>query len=67
MKNHSRWDKAMHKFIGVEPTSKTWLIWTICALKAGFVPLSIIIGVHFINSVTVEPSIPVLQIVAGVV
>ena len=57
----------MHKFIGVEPTSKTWLIWTIFALKAGFVPVSIVIGFIFINSVTAEPNIPVLQIVAGVV
>jgi hypothetical protein len=65
--NHSRWEKAMHKFIGVEPTSKTWVIWTIFALKAGFVPVSIIIGFIFINSVTAEPNIPILQIVAGVV
>ena len=38
----------------------------ISLLKAGFVPVSIIIGFLFINSVTVEPSIPVLQIVLTV-
>ena len=62
----SKWDKAMHKFIGVEPTSKTWLIWLIFGVKIGFVPVQIIIGSVYLHSVTAEPGIPVVMIIAGV-
>ena len=64
--NRPTWDKAMHKFIGVEPTSKTWLIWLIFALKIVFLPLQIIIGSIYFHSVTAEPQLPEVMIIGGV-
>ena len=65
--NHARWEAAMHKFIGVEPASKTWLIWLIFAIKFVFAPVQIIIGCIYLNYVTAEPGLPVVMIIIGVV
>ena len=64
---HARWEAAMHKFIGVEPASKTWLIWLIFAIKFVFAPVQIIIGCIYLDSVTAEPGLPLVMIIIGVV
>merc|ERR1711892_1103417 len=65
--NDSKWDKAMHQFIGVKPTSKTWLIWLIFGIKTVFIPVQMIIGGIYFHSVTAGPDIPVVMICSGVV
>jgi len=64
---NARWTRAMHKFIGVQPTSKTWLIWLIFGIKMFFSPVQLIVGSLLFHHVTADPSIPVVMIIVGLV
>ena len=66
MDREAKWNKAMHKFIGCEPSSKVYVIWIIFLLRTVFVPLSIIMGAVALTDENIKTSLPTAIINAGV-
>ena len=66
MDREAKWNKAMHKFIGCEPSSKVYVIWIIFLLRTVFVPLSIIMGAVALTDENIKTSLPAAIINAGV-